>query len=340
MSTPFVRLSRAAFLALFLLVPPLAAQQVLNTKAGDSFEGTVVSDDGKTVTFRTAEGMEMKIPYADLDAASVHHLMAARTAKTDGPGQVLVGDQAAAAGLFVAAREAYSLALQADSSLGPAVDGKLASLRVAASNALLAQAKQDMAEKRPDVAAHTLATLMHEFPAEAAAKEGAAMLDTLHASQSAARSQAKAATLSQEVQQALAPTEAKYNEAAKKITKGLQSTKNQSASIDEFNGAIELDKSARQSLKDQQARAAAIAGLADAMKQLDQELVDQMVNAYTQLANVYNQRTSYNDATNAVNAGLALQPDNSQLLALRDQISSNAAQTGGVIGWGYGRERR
>jgi tetratricopeptide (TPR) repeat protein len=327
-------LSRMLLLVALLPVPTLVAQHVIHTKAGDALSGTLLSDDGKSITFRTMDGLELTMPYGDLDAQTVYRLMDARTGKIDGPGQVRVGDQAAAAGLFDAARKAYNYAVTADAALGPQVEGKLASLREAASNSLLAEAKQEIGLKHPDAAAQSLTTLLHEFPDEPAAKEGGALLDKLRTDQAAARSQSRAKALSQEVQDALAPQEKHYALMGKKINEGLQKASNQTAAIDEFKGAIDIGKSSRHSLASLKSQSSTIQGLAAAIDQLDQEFVAETVNAYIQLANVYNQRSSYNDATTAVNAGLALQPDNQQLLQLRGQIASNSAEGGGYVGWG------
>jgi tetratricopeptide (TPR) repeat protein len=336
------RLSLTLLAAMAVLLPTLAAQHTIGTAFGQTLQGTLLSDDGSTIVFQTDSGTQMTLPYKELDAATIYRLMAGRTAKDDGPGQLKLGDQAATAGLFDAARDAYALAVKDDPSLTAQVDTQLSSLRVAASNSLLAEAKHASEHGRPDVALHDLATLMQEFPGEPAAKEGSAMYDSLHASYTALRSKAKAQSQSQAVQQALAPAETSYAEMGKKIKEGLQNSGNQTVSIDAFNAAIETGKSARLSLKELQGQASTMAGLAPAIKSLDAELVDELVNAYTQLANTYNQRTSYNDAATAVNEGLALQPDNQSLLQLQSQIASNASEGSGegvavggvgVVGW-------
>jgi len=330
------RLIHALVLALLAPAATLAAQQVIGTAFGQTLEGMLVSDDGRTIVFRTGQGTQMTLPYSELDAATVFRLMDARTGRNDGPGQLRVGDQAAAAGLFDDARDAYGLAAAADPSLRGQIDAKLTSLRLAASNSLLAEAKHASEHGRPDVALHDLATLLHEFPDEPAAAEGRTMYDSLHASQDAARSQAQSKAQSQAVQQALAPMENSYAEMRTRIQKGLQSASDQSRSDDDFKAAIETGKSARDSLHGLQGQTASTPGLEAAMKALDQELVDELVNAYTQLANAYNQRSSYNDATTAVDGALALQPNNQQLLQLRAQIASNASSSGGYVvagGW-------
>jgi len=317
----------------------LAAQQVIGTASGQTLQGTLLSDDGSSISFRTDAGLQMTMSYKDLDAQTIYRLMAARTSKKDGPGQLRVGDQAAAAELFDAARDAYALAEADDPSLRPQIDTKLASLRLAASNSLLAEAKHAASHDRPDVALRDLATLLHEFPDEPAAKEASAMYDTLHTGRAVARKQAKQEQQSQEVQQALAPAEQSYTEASDKIKQGVQDLAHQSLATQLFNSAIEDGKSARSQIQVAVGQAASIPGLEAAAKQLDQEVVDQMVDAYTQLANAYNQQSSYTDAGAAVSAALALQPHNQDLLQLQAQIASNATQNSGYVGWGRGRSR-
>lgn len=333
-----MRLRTSALLLLAWLVPAAgaAAQTVIGTAFGQTLTGELISDDGSKIVFRTNEGTQMTLPYSELDAQTVFRLMDPKTPENDAAGQLKLGDQAAAAKLFDDARQAYALAVKAEPSLTAQVDAKLADLRRAASESLLAEAQHAGEHGRPDVAMHDLTTLMHEFPDEPAAQQGRALLDSLHASQSKARSAAKAQSQSAEVQQALAPIESSYQAMGKKIKEGLQQASEQTVAIDDFNSAIEDGKSARDSLHVLQGSAASTPGLGPASQELDGELVDQLVNAYTQLANVYNQRGSYNDANSAVAQGLALQPKNQGLLQLQSQIASNSSESGGggyVVGW-------
>jgi len=335
-----LRTTAILLLALTLSAAGAAAQQVIGTAFGQTLTGQLVSDDGSKIVFLTSEGTQMTLPYGELDAQTVFRLMDARTASADAAGQLRCGDQAAAAKLFDDARQAYKLAVTADPSLRGQVEAKLATLRHAASESLLAEAQHAGEHGRPDVALHDLTTLMHEFPDEPAAQQGRALLDSLHAKQTQARSAAKAQSQSAEVQQALAPIESSYQEMGRKIKEGMQSASSQSTEIDDFNSAIEMGKSARDSLHAMQGGAATTPGLAPASQELDGELVDQLVNAYTQLANAYNQRSSYNDANTAVDQGLALQPKNQGLLQLQAQIASNASEgeSGGyVVGWRMAR---
>ena len=313
-----------------------AAQQVIGTAFGQTLTGELISDDGSKIVFRTGEGTQMTLPYSELDAQTVFRLMDAKTAPTDAAGQMRCGDQAAAAKLFDDARDAYALAVKADPSLTDQVDAKLTALRRAASESLLAEAKHASEHGRPDVALHDLTTLMHEFSDEPAAQEGRAMLDSLQASQTKARSAAKAQSQSAAVQQALAPIESSYQEMGKKIKEGMQNAASQSTAINDFNSAIETGKSARDSLHQMQGQAAATPGLAAASQELDGELQDQIVNAYTQLANVYNQRSSYNDANTAIQQGLVLEPKNQDLLQLQSQIASNSADSSVSVVGGNG----
>ena len=324
----------ALVLALSLLAPALPARQDVHTRSGNTLHGTILADDGKAITFRTQDGVEMTMPYGDLAPETVFELMAAKVKADDGPGLVQLADQAALAGLYDTARRTYGRALAADKELGPAVDAKLASLRLQASNALLADATESSKRDRPDVAVNSLARLIHVFPDEPAAQQARPMLAKLQAGMTQARKESRARMLSTEVQDALAPSEAQYAEMGKKISEGLQRANDQGNEIDDYNAAVAIGKSTLASLKEQAGQASTIPGLGPAIQQLEKEVLDQTVNAYVQLANVYNQRSSYNDANTAVNAGLALDPKNEQLLQLRAEIASNAAEGEGYIGWG------
>ena len=327
-------------LALVALAAGASAQHVIGTAFGQTLTGTLVSDDGQKIVFKTDEGTQMTLTYAELDAQTIFRLMDAKTTKGDAAGQLKLGDQAATAHLFDDARDAYAQAVSDDPSLRAQVEKKLADLRRAASESLLAEAQHASQHGRPDVALHDLTALLHEFPDEPAAQQGRALLDQLQASQSQARKAAKSKAQSAEVQQALAPVESSYDEMGRKIKEGLQGASNQTVSIDDFRSAIETGKAARDSLHEIQGSAAGTPGLAPASQELDGELVDQLVNAYTQLANLYNQRTSYNDASTAVQQGLALQPKNQDLLQLQSQIAENASSSSGggyVVGWRVAR---
>ena len=333
-----MRLRTSALVLLAWIVPAAgaAAQTVIGTAFGQTLTGELMSDDGSKIVFQTDGGTEMTLPYSELDAQTVFRLMYPKIADTDAAGQLKLGDQAAKAKLFDDARDAYALAVKDDPSLTHQVDAKLADLRRAASESLLAEAQHAGEYGRPDVALHDLTTLLHEFPDEPAAQQGRAMLDSLDASQNQARTAAKKQSQSADVQQALAPIESSYQSMGKKIKEGMQQAGQQTVAIDDFNSAIEDGKSARDSLHELQGSAATTPGLGPASQELDGELVDQLVNAYTQLANVYNQRGSYNDANTAIEQGLALEPKNQNLLQLQSQIASNASDFSGggyVVGW-------
>jgi Tfp pilus assembly protein PilF len=107
--------------------------------------------------------------------------------------------------------------------------------------------------------------------------------------------------------------------------------------INKFTNAVQVATDARAQLQSLASSGNSTPGLPQAISQLDAELVAQICNADVQLASVYNQRSSYNDAAGVVNSGLAIDPKNEELLAMRNQISSNSASSGYSYGPWYGR---
>ena len=100
-------------LGLSLACPAAAsAQDVITMKSGDVYQGTVVSSDGKQVLFQTTAGMELGLPLADMSPGSVYQISLGSVALTDAPGQMKLGDEAAAAGLWAQAKRHYHQAVE------------------------------------------------------------------------------------------------------------------------------------------------------------------------------------------------------------------------------------
>jgi hypothetical protein len=321
-------------LGLSLARPAAASAQdaVITMKSGDVYQGAVVSDDGKQVMFRTTDGMELGLPLADMSLGSVYQVELGRVALTDGPGQMKLGDEAAAAGLWANAKRHYHQAVEDDASLETQFEAKMAALRDDTGNALLAEAKENLKRGDQAGAATHLSLLLTQVPQCSAAKEASQMLDTLHAQMNAERQTKVGAERSTEIQQALAPAESAYQTSMRLVKEGLQAGSDQGRAINQFKSAVQTGDDGRAQLKSLASSGNSTPGLAQAISQLDAELVAQICNADVQLASVYNQRSSYNDASGVVNSGLAIDPTNEQLLAMRTQIASNSANSG----YGYG----
>lgn len=327
-------------LALGLAVPAAAsAQDVITMKSGDQYQGSVVSDNGKEVLFRTTDGEEMGLPLADMSPESVYQIDLGRIALTDAKGQMQLGDEAAAAGLWANAKRHYHQAVEDDPSLESQFDSKMEALRNDTGNALLAEAKENLKTGDQAGAATHLSLLLTQVPQASAAKEASTMLDTLHANMSEQRQATQKTEQSAEIQQALTPAERAYQDSQRLVKEGLQAGTDQGRAIDLFNQAVQRGNDGRNELKTLSSSGNTTPGLPQAMKQLDGELVGQICNADVQLANVYNQRSSYNDANAVVNSGLAIDPTNEELLSLRSQIASNSASNSYGYGPWYGRRR-
>jgi tetratricopeptide (TPR) repeat protein len=321
-------------LALSLAVPASASAQdaVITMKSGDVYQGSVISDDGKQVMFRTTAGLELGLPCADMSPESVYQVDLGRIALTDGKGQMKLGDEAAAAGLWANAKRHYHQAVEDDPSLESQFNSKMEALRNDTGNALLAEAKENLKTGDQAGAATHLSLLLTQVPQSTSAKEASQMLETLHAQMSQARQATQSATQSADIQQALAPAERAYQDSQRMVKEGLQAGTDQGRAIQQFQNAVQRATDGRSELKNVTSSGDTTPGLPQAVSQLDKELVAQICNADVQLASVYNQRGSYNDASGVINSGLALDPTNEELLSMRSQVASNSASSS----WGYG----
>jgi len=326
-------------LGLTLALPLGADAQdvVIHMKSGDIYRGVVLSADSRQVMFKTDDGMQLGLPFAEMTPATTYQISRGLVAATDGPGQLKLGDEAAAAELWAIAKLHYHQAVEADPSLESQFEAKMAALLDDTGNALLAEAKANLARGDQAGAATHLSLLLTEVPHASSAAEASKMLDTLHATMASERQAKQLAEQSAEIKQALAPAERAYADSVKRTKEGLQAGTDQGRAIDNFKSAVSRGDEGRSELKNLTASDNKTPGLAEAITQLDGELVAQIVNADIQLASVYNQRSSYNDAAGVVNSGLAIDRTNAQLLAMRDQVASNAASNGAVYGPWTGR---
>jgi len=329
-------------LSLCLSLPASAAAQdandtVITMKSGHVYQGAIVSLDSKTLMFRTGGGEELGLAVSELSPATLYQISLGRIAQSDGPGQMTLGDEALAAGLFARAKLHYHQAVEDDASLEGQFNAKMAALVDATGKALLDEAKQNLLGGDSAGAITHLSLLMIEVPQSSSAQEASQMLDTLHAQVAAQRQAAQQAQQTAAITQALAPAEQSYQASLKYTKEGLQAGSNQGAAINSFNSAVSRGNDGLAQLKSLTAQGSNTPGLADAITKLNSELVAQVINADIQLANVYNVRSSYNDAAGVVNKGLALDPKNEQLLALRSEIAANSASSGSTYGPWTGR---
>ncbi len=324
-------------LCLALTATAAAQDTVITMKSGDTYTGQVLSDNGKELMFRTSAGLELGLPHSELSPATTYQISLGLIDKTDGHGQMLLGDEAMAAGLWAQAKLHYHQAVEADASLESQFNAKMTALSNATGAALLGEAKQNVqGGDKPGAFTH-LSQLLTEVPHAACAPEASQLLETLHTAVAAQRQATQKAQRSSEITEALAPAEQAYQTSLRLVKEGLQAGSDQSTAIDKFKAGVSSGNDGLTRLKSVNEQNSNTPGLAQAVAQLNTELVAQVVNADIQLANVYNVRSSYIDASGAVNSGLALDPKNEQLLALRSEIASNSASSGSCYGPWVGR---
>ena len=320
-------------IATALWAPPLVARDVIYMNSGDTFTGRVLDDDGEHVQFETAEGMIMKIPYADLAPESIFDLMRHRTAKDDAKGQIAVGDYAAEHGLFRDATRAYGLAVAADPSTKDEIDKRLANLSQTASASLMAEAKKSESNGQHKDARAYLGEIMKQYPESATAKDASSMLTSINDTMKEDHDKEVAQKESDEMKHELDPISKLYKTMLDKVHDGLQNSSNQSGSIDDFKKALDEGERALKKVAELRKKASDGGPMSEALDSLGGKIKDESVEATVHLADAYTLRGSYNQATEVINKALAADPKNERLIAMREQIASdNADSSVGIIG--------
>ena len=143
---------------------------------------------------------------------------------------------------------------------------------------------------------------------------------------------------SEDVLKTLKPAIDSYHKALDSNQTGLTS-KNQSASIKAYDKALTDIEKAKKAVDKVRDQAQDGDELSRALVVCDQKLEEVSVDTRINLADAYMLRTSYNQATDVVNQGLADYPQNQRLTSTRARITSAASNGDGgwVIVGGGGR---
>jgi tetratricopeptide (TPR) repeat protein len=243
-----------------------------------------------------------------------------------------LGDLAREAGFWAHANRHYKEALKVDPALRPRIETALAGLREEASQAVLAEAREDMRKKRVKDAEKHLTAVLNEFPDERAAVEAAAMLDRIH-TQDRTRS---VPARDKHLEKLFASAVSDLEYAADSNHKGLTS-KSQSRSINSYRNAISRLERGRKKLAGIEKKNKDDRVVVERADELDAQAIELYVTTSLNLVSSYMVQTSYNEALKAANAAVAVAPTDQRLLSARARIENAAADSDWGFGWVRGR---
>jgi tetratricopeptide (TPR) repeat protein len=323
------------------------AQDVFETVSGNTYEGTVVSNDGTSVEITTTDGMTMKLPYESLTPMTKYRLRAGDA--KDAKGQLALADWCMKEKLYEQAKGAFRKALELDPAMADDIKAQVVVARKTAADELLARGKSLQAEKKYQEARHVFALIVQELPLEPAAKEASKMLaeETTARKESALKrspkskdaapapdvpTRADGEPFSAETVALFKPIIDSYHKMLDATQEGL--AKSGTSGTKEYEKAISEGENIRKAAAKLKPQAASNPEIAEALELVDSKLEEALVDARVNLANDYMLRTSYPNATDVVNKGLAEYPKNERLLATRAQVVSASSSNGGdwVIG--------
>lgn len=352
-----MRLAQAlcvAGLVLALGAPAARGQDTFETNSGGSFTGRLVSNDGTSVEIETTDGMTMKLPYGQLTPMTQYRLELAK-AKDEGQSQIDLANWCVGKKLYPQAKIHFRKALSVAPLMEEEIKAQLVIARKTAADELLARGKGLQAEGKHQEARQILSTLVQELPLEDASKEAATILSTETAERKEAALKRPAKPKAGKAPAGEAPTRADgepFSEATRALfepivdsyRKMLDAThdglkKGSSSGEKEFEKAIKEGDKIRKAAE-KIGKQSGDAEVAEALDLVSVRLEEAEVDARINLATDYMIRTSYNNALDAVNLGLANYPKNQRLLDMRAQVGAASADNGGgdwIIVGGGGR---
>jgi hypothetical protein len=344
------RLLLPALVALFVSVPAVLAQDVLEVESGRTYEGKILSNDGTSVEIQTTDGATMKVPYEQLTAKTQYRLKLTETGE-DARSQLALAEWCVDKILYDEAKTAFRKALAADALMEDEINARVVVARTTAANEVLARGKKLQAEGKHDEARRLLSALVQELPLEKASEEAAQLLATETTQRKEAalsRPKTRAASepandgapapmradgepFSEETRTRFASLVESYHKMLDANQDGLK--KGESAGIKEFEKALKEGEKIRKQADKLRPDGASDAETAEALTLVDAKLEEAIVDVRINLVDSYLLRTSYNQAAEVVKLGLAEYPKNERLRRAMDQVTAATASSSGG-GWG------
>jgi len=323
--------------AAFLLAGALQAD-TLKLKNGERLEGRPLAYDAQTRTLRflVDGGAERQLSVDELDARSYYLVVRSKVEKDNAQGQLQLANFARDAGLYSHSARNYRQALAADPSLEAEVDKEVAVLRRQAGAWAMGKVHEALGKNDIAEAERWLTKIVQKLPDEPVAKEAAGMLDRYHAQVREAKDDELEQKHAELLKKELSGAKKAYDELIAKDREGLTSDGSGSKRVRSWEAAITAGKRAQREL-DRFAKKHDEPELVEAVAGYKKVVDEQLVQAYMNLGSYYTSRSSYDDALKQANQALAIDPKNSQALAMRARIEEASSQG---IGWGWGWRRR
>jgi tetratricopeptide (TPR) repeat protein len=322
------------------LASVVGAQQEVVLKDGAVIKGRVTEDDGKKIVVQLSldgEGSGTgNYTYDQLAPSTIYRLRLARIPRGDAKEQLALATYAFDSGLWDDARLSYVLAEAADKKAGGALKPQIDALVERAAPVAMQMAQKDVDAQRPMTAERRLSRILLYLPECPEAEKARAMLAEIQKKVADEREKKRLAEVAEEARERakeiLAPVKARYDVARALVRDALSAKNRQTYSIQTFRDAIANFEGVRgdlaQLMRDQGPKSDFAAHLPSWDKMVKNDIVD----TYLHLASLYFGRSSLIDAQREVNAALAVDPKNSEALAMRGRLEV-ASSEGGKWKW-------
>ena len=329
-------------LLLLILAAPAASQDSLEleTKSGNALKGRVLEDDGTTVKFETTAGATMSLKYEALVPMSQYRLRRAKLEPGDAASLLALAEWCVDETLYTQARANYRSALDAGPTMADRINKSLKKARTQASKEVLARAKRLQKEGKDGEARSLLTQLVQELPLEPASEEAAKMLGE----EKTQRHEAAAVVADRDPSDGDDGSRRFSDEAYTMFDKTITAYKkalddNHEGLTDKGTGAIkkfekglkELEKARKETKTAVDRGAQQPPDLDAALHEIDVKVGELDTDLRLNLCNSYIMRSSYNQAADVVNAGIAMDPQNKRLLDARNRVAM--ANSNSDIGW-------
>lgn len=354
-----VRLAAALLLTGALTVvlsEPTLAQDRVETVTGRTYDGKVISDDGKTVEITTTSGTTLKLPYERLTPKSLYRLMRKRTAD-DVDAQLDLADWCVDNVLYEEARRHFDAALAADPQRSDEVNARLDAARTKAGAEAIARAKGLLADGRDKDARELLCKILEQLPREPVAEEAAALLeegatkqkqemlglDLLEANKNVDPREGRHAkradgtAYSNRARQLMRPTVERYYRIID-LTTEAQVTNSQVNAIQLLTGAITEGPKLIAEAEAMRKRAETDPEIMEAIQLTRLKAEEAVVDACVKLAQIYLVKQEPESAAKVVDAQIRVYPDNVQLAHIKARINTAIASGDGAVILGRGRD--
>jgi hypothetical protein len=306
---------------------PASAQETIKLKGGERVTGRATAYDAqkKVLSFRKSDGKEVQFSNDQLDMRSLYLVYASVIEDSNGKGQLQLANVARDAGLYKHAVRRYGIAEKADPSLKSQIDSELAILRDSAAKFCLKHATDAKAAGKTKDVEKWCAILLDKLPEQPEANIARAMLDETYVAERHAKDDALEEKHAELLKKDLQDGKRRYDRMIERTKEGLTATSS-SQSTKLWDGAIEDGQFVLKELERIEKDYKDDAAVQEGVQKYTRLTIDQMVDVYMHLSSYYTTRTSYENARQSVNAALALDPKNAQVLAQRARIEQAVAE--------------